>query len=152
MMIKTAFAVLALCLAGGVAAQTPPPTSPAPAAATPSPPAPPTRARNPRPINPGSWIAQDDYPVGAQANGQQGTVGFQVQVNTEGLVTGCTITASSGWPLLDEFTCRLISERARFTAALDARGRPTAGSYRNRIQWRLPPPQPTPPTAPAPAQ
>jgi periplasmic protein TonB len=136
------------------AAQIQSPSNPpsGPFIAQPSPPAaPPTLARRARPINPGSWILETDYPVGAAAGNQAGTVGFRVTVSETGLPTACTVTTSSGWPLLDEYTCRLISERARFTAALDERGRPTAGTFSSRIQWRLPPPEPAPTPAPTPA-
>jgi periplasmic protein TonB len=148
-------AIAALLLLGQTATpQAPPAPPPAPTAAPPvarpAPPAPNTLARRARPINPASWIAETDYPVGAAATNQSGTVGFEVQVSDTGLVTGCSIFQSSGWPLLDEWTCRLVSERARFTAAQDARGRPTTGSFRSRIQWRLPPPEPTPTTGGAP--
>jgi periplasmic protein TonB len=152
----------AMLAIGLQAAATPAPTRapsapPPPVAAPPAPRSlPPGLSRTVRPINPGEWIQQSDYPIGALANNQSGMVGFRVQVGPEGLVTNCLVTRSSGWPLLDEYTCRLISERARFTAALDTRGRPTAGSYSNRIQWRIPvePPPvatPAPTSAPAPA-
>jgi protein TonB len=124
---------------------------PAPPVAAPPTPGslPPGLSRSARPINPGSWVTPDDYPVGALATDQSGAVSFRVSVNPQGLVTACQVTQSSGWPLLDSETCRLISERARFTAALDSRGRPTAASYSNRMQWRLPPPPPPAESVPA---
>jgi periplasmic protein TonB len=113
------------------------------------PPPPPTLARAPRPIEPGSWVTQDDYPVGALATNQQGVVGFRVQVGLDGTVSECAVTQPSGWPLLDEMTCALIAVRARFTPATDARGGRVRGTYSNRIRWQLPPPvAPVVPPAP----
>lgn len=109
---------------------------------------PPTLARAPRPIEPGSWVTQDDYPIGALATNQQGAVRFRVDVALDGTVSGCAVTESSGWPLLDEMTCSLLTLRARFTPATDARGNRTVGTYSNRIRWQLPAP---PPVAPVPA-
>lgn len=117
------------------------------------PPPPPSGARRPRPLNPGSWVTQNDYPVGALATNQQGTVGFRVQVERDGTVTECVVTQPSGWPLLDEMTCSLIAVRARFTPATDARGNTTRGSYSNRIRWQIPPAAPAAPLTPgAPTQ
>lgn len=104
------------------------------------PPPPPTLARSARPIDPGAWVTQEDYPIGALATNQQGAVRFRVEVAMDGTVSGCTVTESSGWPLLDEMTCSLLTVRARFTPATDARGNRITGSYSNRIRWQLPPP------------
>lgn len=111
------------------------------------PPPPPTLARPARPIDPGSWITPADYPVGAAATNQSGSVGFRVQVGTDGTVTECAVTQPSGWPLLDEMTCSLIALRARFTPATNAQGDRIRGSYANRIRWQLPQPQPAAPPA-----
>lgn len=113
-----------------------------PAAPAGPPPPPPTLARAPRPIDPGTWVTPDDYPVGALATNQQGVVGFRVQVGVDGAVSECAVTAPSGWPLLDEMTCALIALRARFTPATNARGDRVRGSYSNRIRWQMPPPPP----------
>ncbi len=122
------------------------------AAAQPAPVAPvtppPPSGERPRAIDPGTWITQADYPFGALANNQSGMVAFRVTVSETGTVADCSVTQSSGWPLLDEHTCLLITARARFTPAQDARRRPVRGTYASRIRWILPPP--TPPQAPVP--
>ncbi|MBV9930369.1 MAG: energy transducer TonB [Alphaproteobacteria bacterium] len=83
-------------------------------------------------------VSLDDYPAAARAQGLAGTVRFTLQVAPTGRVTACVIRASSGTALLDAATCRLLSSRARFHPARDARGRPTAGSANGQLTWSLP--------------
>jgi TonB family protein len=72
------------------------------------------------------------------AKGEEGAVGFRLEVAANGRVTRCTITQSSGSASLVSATCRLLQTRARFTPARDSRGRPTADAFTSRIVWRLP--------------
>src|SRR3546814_12523039 len=89
--------------------------------APPAPPPPPQPKREavgakPR-SNPGSWATNADYPSSALRNEEEGTTGFRVTVGTNGRVTDCSVTSSSGSSTLDAATCRLINRRARFTPA-----------------------------------
>ena len=92
-----------------------------------------------------SYISDSDYPAAAIRAEQQGTVGFHLAVGTDGRVTSCTITSSSGASVLDETTCRIMRSRARFTPARDDHGNPTMGSADGRIRWVLPVYTPPPP-------
>lgn len=85
-----------------------------------------------------SLFSDEDYPEEAVLKREEGTVGFRLQVGPDGTVGVCTITASSGHVSLDSTTCRLLTERARFSPARDRRGRPTGDSVVGRITWRLP--------------
>jgi TonB family protein len=85
-------------------------------------------------------LSDDDYPAEAIRKGEQGTVGFRLAVSPEGLVTDCSVIASSGSAILDGQTCRLMSERARFTPARDVRGGAAADTVQARIRWILPEP------------
>ena len=85
-----------------------------------------------------TYLTADDYPLEAIRNEQQGTVRFRLSIDAKGGVSDCVIIASSGSETLDTTTCRLMSERARFTPARDARGRPTADVATARIIWKLP--------------
>jgi protein TonB len=89
-----------------------------------------------------SLFSDQDYPAAALRAGEQGAVGFALDVGPDGRVTACTITASSGSADLDSTTCRLIWSRARFTPALDAGGAAVPDKVRGRINWVLPPPPP----------
>ena len=114
----------------------PPPAPPVIAPAPPPPRATP-KAAVPR-GNPGSWATTNDYPSRALREERAGTTGFRVTVGTDGRVTDCQITSSSGHPDLDEATCTNVKRRARFNPATDENGQPTTGSYSNRVRWVIP--------------
>jgi len=90
-----------------------------------------------RPIDPGSWVTNADYPPEARHAEIEGTVGFRLEVNSEGRVSSCTVTQSSESDLLDTTACALLTERATFEPALDAEGNPVAATYSNRFRWQL---------------
>lgn len=105
----------------------------------PAPPAEPVHAEAVSPAtNPGSWVTSDDYPPRALRDEREGAVGFRLSVGVDGLPSGCEVTASSGDADLDNKTCQLLMERARFTPARDESGRKVASSYSNRIRWQIP--------------
>jgi TonB family protein len=86
-----------------------------------------------------SYFSVSDYPREAVLTRQQGTVRFWVKVSAEGRVTDCQIIQSSGTAALDEATCRIIRERARYEPVRNAQGQPVEsfdGDY--SITWRLP--------------
>jgi len=117
----------------------PPAAPPAPVLAPPAPAAP-----RYQPVaavakgSPGDWATPDDYPSRPLREGVQGTTGFRVSVGTNGRVTGCEVTSSSGNAELDAATCKLVSARARFAPAKDGEGQPTTGAYANRVKWVIP--------------
>jgi protein TonB len=106
------------------------------------PPAPPPPPRTVEPAraraNLASYVSDADYPASAIRAEQQGTTGFRLTVGTDGRVTGCDVTSSSGSPALDQATCRIMRSRARFTPARDDHGNPTTDSVSSRIRWVLP--------------
>ena len=85
-----------------------------------------------------SLFRYEDYPAEALAKGEQGTVHFRLSIGTDGRVSQCAITQSSGHLSLDQTTCRIMSERARFRPARNAHGKPTVGTAESRVTWRLP--------------
>ncbi|MBB3859760.1 protein TonB [Novosphingobium hassiacum] len=115
---------------------------PAPVALPPAPAAPPPPRFSPKGAapkgNPGSWATTNDYPSRALREEREGTTGFRVSIGTDGKVTDCQITRSSGSPDLDEATCANVRRRARFTPATDGEGQPTTGSYSNSVRWVIP--------------
>jgi len=122
-----------------------PSAPPAPASSSP---ATPTRAR----ANLASYVSDADYPASAIRANEQGRTTFRLTIGTDGSVTNCVVTQSSGSAALDETTCRIMVERARFTPARDRRGRAVTDSTMGAIRWVLPEEEeaPTPDTAPAP--
>lgn len=107
----------------------PPQPTPAPVFA----PRPPVPANGPR-----GWVTNDDYPRVAETRGYEGTVGYQVNVDPRGQVTACSVTASSGYQVLDDTACRRIERRARFRPATDRYGEQVAGTYRGSVSWQIP--------------
>jgi protein TonB len=83
-------------------------------------------------------LSEEDYPASALRNEEQGTVTVVLAIGTNGRVTGCNVSSSSGSSALDSATCRLFQRRARFTPARDSNGQPTTDSYTQRVTWRLP--------------
>jgi len=79
----------------------------------------------------------DDYPQSALQADEQGTVTARLTVGTNGRVSGCNVTSSSGSRELDRTTCRILQSRARFTPARDNRGNPTTDTVTQRIRWVL---------------
>lgn len=88
--------------------------------------------------DPGSWVTADDYRSSWINRELTGSAKFDLTIASNGRVTGCRITQSTGHSALDEATCALIAKRARFTPATDAAGKPVAGSYSSSIRWVLP--------------
>ena len=84
------------------------------------------------------FISVDDYPLDSVRNGEEGIVGFIVEVPEAGLAENCRITLSSSFSSLDNATCRMIVRRARFKPALDSCGKPTRGSFSSQVRWQLP--------------
>lgn len=88
--------------------------------------------------NPANWVTENDYPTSEIRLEHQGRTAFRVAVDAAGRVTGCTVTTSSGWPVLDATTCEKLTRRARFEAAIDSTGARTEGFYVGTVNWRLP--------------
>jgi TonB family protein len=77
------------------------------------------------------------YPRRALAAREEGAVGFIVTLDSKGEITNCQVTHSSGHPLLDQETCKLVTMNAVFKPD------PTLGpsqtkTHEGLINWRLP--------------
>lgn len=80
-------------------------------------------------------IRDSDYPDALRETTRGGVVGVRYTVRTDGRVTNCRITRSSGEPLLDTTTCRLIVERFRYRPSRDADGRPVEADIVENHEW-----------------
>ena len=77
------------------------------------------------------------YPPRALAAHEEGAVGFVVTLDNRGAVTDCRVTHSSGHPLLDEETCKIVTMNAVFNA--DPGLSPSQSrSHEGMIAWKLP--------------
>ncbi|HWK42162.1 MAG TPA: TonB family protein [Croceibacterium sp.] len=84
------------------------------------------------------WITSDDYPRRSLVDGNEGTARYRLVIGTNGRVSSCEITTSTGDTLLDQTTCRLIERRARFSTATDGNGAKVLGTYSGSVRWEIP--------------
>ncbi len=76
-----------------------------------------------------TYFSPDDYPAAARGSGAHGIVRFMLTTDATGRVVACTITQSSGSPVLDRATCDIMRRRARFS--------PVAGNIEQQMVWQL---------------
>lgn len=75
-------------------------------------------------------ITSRDYPPDvARYWPRGGAVFIAVRVLPSGRATDCKINRSIGIPAIDQWTCRLVEERATFRPATDVNGRPVAAWF-----------------------
>jgi protein TonB len=109
-------------------------TPPAP----PAPPAPvakvaPTAAS---PKGRGNGIGEDDYPDASRRAEEQGVVRVSYTVGVDGKASACSVTQSSGFPRLDDATCKIIERRFRFNPATRD-GQPVSEVKVQPVRWQL---------------
>ncbi|URW75465.1 energy transducer TonB [Sphingomonas donggukensis] len=83
----------------------------------------------------GGRMSDRDFPDALRETTNGGVVGVRYTVLTTGRVGNCRITRSSGVPLLDQTTCRLITQRFRFRPSRDAAGRPVDSEIVENHEW-----------------
>jgi protein TonB len=91
-----------------------------------------------RAVRTGGRLDNSDYPRSALRSGAEGTVSVRYTVGTNGRVSACSVTRSSGHAELDGATCRLIELRFRYRPARDRSGAPVAETVRKTFDWILP--------------
>lgn len=91
--------------------------------------------------SPAQWVSggllDSDYPRRALRDRLQGQVSVHFTVLASGRIANCRITASSGSPLLDQTTCRLLTKRLRFRPARDSQGRPIETELNSDYTWGI---------------
>jgi hypothetical protein len=85
--------------------------------------------------NEARWVTTDDLPEQFRGLARPLTVQTRLTINAEGRVSGCTIATSSGEPLLDLQSCRLLTARARYHPARDAAGQAVPTIASKRVRW-----------------
>jgi periplasmic protein TonB len=78
-----------------------------------------------------------NYPPNALKESREGAVHYQLSVTKSGNVKSCVVTQTSGHSDLDDAACKYM-KKARFTPALDQKGKPVAGTYSNKLAFRIP--------------
>jgi TonB family protein len=83
-------------------------------------------------------VAVADYPVAALRANQQGTVIVVGTINVHGRVEHCRTIVSSGSAALDQKTCDIVTNRARYTPARDTAGVPVPSYMSKKVIWSIP--------------
>lgn len=78
-----------------------------------------------------------DYPKALRAAGLRGRTWTEIMVAINGRPLSCRVTRSSGTPLLDSETCRIIMQRFRFRPGRDAAGKPVVAPFEIDIAWEF---------------
>ena len=84
------------------------------------------------------WFEFHDYPMKAFEKHEQGVTRFDLLVDPAGRAVNCTIEKSSGYPVLDQETCKMAVFRSRFAPARDPDGQPVYGVFRTQAVWAFP--------------
>lgn len=80
--------------------------------------------------------SEDDYPAASLRAEEQGVVRVSLSINTQGRVDNCTVSATSGFPKLDEKTCQIALRRFRAKPALQ-NGTPVPSTAVKAIRWQI---------------
>ncbi len=110
-----------------------------PVVAPPAPPAPPAPTVAPTPATPrgrGNVFSDDDFPSASRAAEEEGVTRVSYLIGTDGRVTECQVTQSSGHKRLDDATCSIIQRRFRFNPATRD-GQPVAERRSQPVRWKL---------------
>jgi protein TonB len=90
---------------------------------------------------PAQWVSgglqNSDYPRDALRSRLTGRVSVRFTVLTNGRISNCRVVASSGSPLLDATTCRLLTERLRFRPARNSAGAPIESEIGSDYTWGI---------------
>jgi protein TonB len=90
---------------------------------------------------PARWISgglrNSDYPGVALSGRMTGTVRVRFTVLTTGRIANCRVVGSSGSNVLDDVTCRLLTQRLRFRPATDGSGRPIESELGSDYTWGI---------------
>lgn len=96
-----------------------------------------TLSRSALPIeNPGKWIRSSDFPRMPLSQGINGYVRFRLDVDETGKVAGCRILYRTNPDKFADLSCQLLTQRAKFTPALDAKGVPVKSYYISQVRWQ----------------
>ena len=82
--------------------------------------------------------ATNDYPRRSLLDGSEGLARYRLVIGTNGSVSSCEVTTSTGDRQLDQATCRHLTRRAQFEAATDENGAKVMGTYTGSVRWEIP--------------
>lgn len=88
--------------------------------------------------SPGVWLKPKDYPREALKSGHNGLVQFRLDISETGAVIGCNVLHRTNPDDFADLTCKLLTQRARFTPALDKDGKPVKGFFVSKVRFVVP--------------
>ena len=84
----------------------------------------------------GNAFSDDDFPDASRRAEEAGVTRVSYVIGTDGKVESCTVTQSSGFPRLDDATCKIIQRRFRFNPAT-REGQPISETKTQPVRWQL---------------
>lgn len=84
-----------------------------------------------------SYFSADDYPSQAQREEASGAARIMMMVDQTGKLKDCMVEQASGIATLDAATCGILLQRAKFSPAQDANGKPVRSVLTTTIRWTL---------------
>jgi len=94
-------------------------------------------SHGPTPLRANTWAHEYDYPDEVEGTDRQ-AARLLLVVDTHGYVRRCDILESGGAPLHDVRGCAVLTQRARFNAAVDKNGKAIQSSVAFTVDWRKP--------------
>jgi hypothetical protein len=96
-----------------------------------------TLSRRAIPTNsPANWLSGRDYPKQQLMNSSHASVQFRLMVDAQGTPYDCKVPTALGDDVFEKTTCQLLMRRAKFSPALDSKGRAIPSYYINSVLWR----------------
>lgn len=84
------------------------------------------------------YFSDSDYPAQAVREEVSGATRVMMMVDEIGKLRDCMVEQTSGIATLDAMTCGVLLERAKFSPALDAAGKPVRSVSTQTIRWVMP--------------
>lgn len=87
-----------------------------------------------------SYVSSFDYPMKALFSRAGGESHILVDVGTDGRGSNCRVIVHSNNEEIDQTTCKVATERARYVPAQDVNGQPIAAPTYLVFRWEMPSP------------
>lgn len=87
--------------------------------------------------NPSIWATDLDYNRDVAAIGKT-DVGIEFNISANGRISTCRTYESSGSEKVDQYTCALVANRARFIQPFDDKGNPMTTVGKTVVHWQKP--------------
>ena len=84
----------------------------------------------------GNTFSDDDFPDASRRAEEAGVTRVSYTIGTDGKVSACSVVQSSGFPRLDDATCKIIMRRYRFNPATRD-GQPVPETKTQPVRWQL---------------